>query len=66
MSWRTASNKLFQDKAFIIAKNLSYDGYLRRLASMAYKCFLKLKKSSSGAIKGKTISNRRPSNLAKG
>ena len=29
---RTVSNKLFQDKAFIIAKNPSYDGYLRRLA----------------------------------
>ena len=29
---RTVSNKLFQDKAFIIAKIWSYDGYLRRLA----------------------------------
>ena len=34
MPRRTASNKLFPDKAFIIAKFPSYDGYLRRLASI--------------------------------
>ena len=36
---RTASDKIFRDKAFNIAKNLKYDGYQRGLASMVYKCF---------------------------
>ena len=34
---RTASDKILRDKAFNIAKNPKYDGYQRRLASMAYK-----------------------------
>ena len=36
---RTTSDKVFCDKAFIIAKNVKYDGYQRGPASMAYKCF---------------------------
>ena len=35
----TASDKLFCDKAFNIAKNLKYDGYQRGLASMVYNFF---------------------------
>ena len=36
---RTASDKIFRDKAFNIAKNPKYDGYQRRLASMVDKFF---------------------------
>ena len=36
---RTASDKIFCDKAFNIAKNPKYDGYQRGLVSMVYKCF---------------------------
>ena len=36
---RTASYKILRDKACNIAKNLKYDGYQRRLASMVYKFF---------------------------
>ena len=32
---RRASNKILRGKAFNIAKNPKYDGYQRRLASMA-------------------------------
>ena len=45
---RTASDKVLKDKAFEIAKNLKYDGYQRRLASMVYKFFDK--KSSGSTI----------------
>ena len=31
---RTGSDKVLRDKAFIIAKNLKYDGYQREIASM--------------------------------
>ena len=44
---RTVSNKLLRDKAFKIAENPKYDGYLRGLASMVYKLFDK-KSSGSG------------------
>ena len=44
---RTASDKVFRDKAFNIAKNPKYDGYQRGLASMFYKFFDK-KTSGSG------------------
>ena len=44
---RTASDKVLRDKAFNIAKNLKYDGYQRRLASMVYK-FLDKKSNGSG------------------
>ena len=39
LAGRTASDKVFRDKAFNIAKNPKYDGYQRRLASMVYKFF---------------------------
>ena len=35
----TASDKVLRDKAFNIAKNLRYDGYQRRLASIVYNFF---------------------------
>ena len=35
----TASDKVLREKAFIIAKNLKYDGYQKSLASMVYKFF---------------------------
>ena len=44
---RTASDKALTDKAFNIAKNLNYDGYQRRLASMVCKFFDKNSKGSS-------------------
>ena len=37
---RTASDKIFCDKTFTVAKNRKYDWYQRGLASMVYK-FLK-------------------------
>ena len=40
---RTASDKILSDKAFNIAKNLKYDGYQRRIASIVYKSFDKKK-----------------------
>ena len=36
---RTASDKIFCDKAFNITQNAKYDGYRRGLASMVYKLF---------------------------
>ena len=36
---RKASDKVFRDKAFNIAKNPKYEGYQRGLASMVYKLF---------------------------
>ena len=36
---RTISDKIFKDRAYEIARNRSYDGYQRALASMAYKFF---------------------------
>ena len=44
---RTASDKLFRDKVFNIAKNPKHDGYQRGLASMVYKFFDK-KSAGSG------------------
>ena len=43
---RTASGKVFRDKAFSIAKNSKYDGYQRGLASVVYKFF---DKTSAGS-----------------
>ena len=53
---RTASDKILHDKAFNIAKNLNYDGYVCRLASMVYKFFDK--KASVSGIKNENISNK--------
>ena len=38
---RTASDKVFRDKAFNIAKSPKYDGYRRGLTPMVYKFFEK-------------------------
>ena len=48
----TASDKIFRDKSFNIAKNLKYDGYERGLASMVYKFFDK-KAEGSGIANNK-------------
>ena len=53
---RTASDKIFRDKAFNIAKNPKYDGYQRGLALMIYKFFDK--KTSGSGIKNEHISNK--------
>ena len=39
LSRRTASDKVFRDKAFNIAKNSKYDGCQKGLASMVYNFF---------------------------
>ena len=36
---RTASDKIFRDKTFNIARNPKYDGYQRGFASMVYNFF---------------------------
>ena len=41
ISRRTASDKVLGDKAFNIAKNLTFDGYQRGLASVVYRFFHK-------------------------
>ena len=62
---RTASDKIFRDKAFNIAKNPKYDGYQRGLASMVYKLFDKkfasvADKSASGSgTKNENMSNKK-------
>ena len=48
---RTQLDKILRDKAFNVAKNPSYDGYQRGLASMVYKFFDK-KSMGSGVNKG--------------
>ena len=45
---RRASDKFLRDKAFNIAKNAKYDGYLRSLPSIVYQFFDK-KSTGSGA-----------------
>ena len=48
---RTASDKVFRDKAFNIAKNSKYDGCQKGLASMVYNFFFFFffdKKSAKG------------------
>ena len=45
---RTFSDKVLRNKAFNVVKNLKYDGYQRRLASMVYKFFDK--KSAGGGV----------------
>ena len=53
---RATSEKILRDKAFNIAKNPKYDGYLTGLASMAYKCFAK--KASGKAMENEIMSNK--------
>ena len=48
---RTISDKILKDRAFKIAKNIKYDGYQKRLASMVYKFFDK--KTGSGTTSKK-------------
>ena len=57
LTGRTASDKIFHDKAFNIAKNLKYDVYQRGLASRVYKFFDK--KTSGSGIRNENISNQR-------
>ena len=45
---RTASDKVWRNKAFNIAKHPKYDGYQRGLASMVYTFFDKKSTSGSG------------------
>ena len=54
---RTTSDKILLDKVFNIAKNRTFDGYQRGLASMLYIFFDK-KKFDSG-IKNENISNKK-------
>ena len=43
---RTVGDKILRNRAFNIAKDPTYDGYQRRLASMVYKFFDKKSKGS--------------------
>ena len=54
---RTASDKVFRDKAFNIAKNPKYNEYQIGLASMVYKFF---DKKSSGSVVTTLENNGRP------
>ena len=53
---RTAADKVLEDKAFNIAKDLKYDGYQRGLASVVYKFFDK--KSKGSGIKNEIKQNQ--------
>ena len=44
---------LLCDKTINIAKNLKYDGYQKRFASMVYNFLIKISGVSSGAVKKK-------------
>ena len=57
---RTASDKVFRDKAFNTAKNPKYDGYQRGLALMFYKIF---DKKSTGSGVNIHANNERPLGL---
>ena len=52
---RTAADKILQDKAFNIAKDLKGDRYQKCLPSMVYKLFGK--ETFSSGIKNENISN---------
>ena len=60
---RAASDKVFRDKAFNIAKSPKYDGYQRGLAFMVYKFFDKNSKGRRVANK-EIKQNRRSLDLA--
>ena len=58
---RTASGKIFHDKAFNIGKNLKYDGYQCRIASMVHKFFDKktyATRARSDTLRSKTLATR--------
>ena len=59
---RTAADKVLRDKAFDIGKNPKYDGYQRGLASMVYKCFDKMTKSSGVTLVNKSAIKFAPEN----
>ena len=56
---RTQSDKVGRDKAFEIASDPEFDGYLRGLASMVYKFF---DKTSRGSGVAATEPNYQPAN----
>ena len=56
---RTASDKVFRDKAFNIVKNAKCDGYQRRLTSVVYKFFDKRSAPGSGVT---TLANKSAAN----
>ena len=64
---RTAADKALRDKAFHIAKNLTYDGYPKGLTSMIHH-FLDTKTSNTNRgtwINSDVVSeNKHPLNLA--
>ena len=47
---RTASDKIFREKQFNIAKNSKYDGYQRGLASMVHNFFDKKSSGSNTSV----------------
>ena len=61
---RAASDKILRDKAFNIAKNPTYDGYQRGLASMVYKFFDK-KSTGSGVNIPSNFDKQLPKELHK-
>ena len=56
LSRRRASDKIFCNKSFNIAKNLKHDGYQCGLTSPVYKCFHI--KTSAETVKYEIISNK--------
>ena len=56
LTTRTASNKIFRDKAFNIVKNTKYDRYQSGLASVVYKFFDK--KSFAACARSQTLATR--------
>ena len=62
LSRGTICDKVLRKKAFNIAKNLKYDGYQRRIASVVYECFNK--KSSGGNTLGGAVTRSRSDTLA--
>ena len=54
---RTAADKILREKAFNIARDLKYDGYQRRLASMVYLFFDR--KTKGSGIKNEIKQNQR-------
>ena len=56
MAYGTPSDKILRDIAFNIAKNLTYDGYQRRLASMVY-IFFEKKSAGSGVANNEIKQN---------
>ena len=60
---RTASDKIWRDKAFNIAKNPKYDGYQQGLASMVYTFFDKNSTSlTDRSVLGSGIDNNNNNN----